>query len=309
MEPRPYRDYRDFDKLRHILVAGRQADNGTYYVHIGDVNWWLFYPDQSAEFSHRIYIWTDGDDVLGWCLLTPDEGYWDVFVHPRLRQTAQAEAMFVWAEERLAEMVKAKGGDKIGVFWIAEDDDWRRAWLEGRGYVLRDAHPLFTRSLAGPIPEPVLPAGYRVRASAGEAEAESRARASYAAFQSTWEWDKYMRRRLSFMRSPVYDDERDIVAVAPDGAIAAFAIHWFDPVNKVGLFEPVGTHPDYQRKGLGKAVLLESMRRMQAHGMETAIVGTNHGNEAATRLYESVGFRLHHHDCDYAKNIAKEVTP
>jgi ribosomal protein S18 acetylase RimI-like enzyme len=46
------------------------------------------------------------------------------------------------------------------------------------------------------------------------------------------------------------------------------------------------------------------MRRMQAHGMQTAIVGTNHDNEAATRLYESVGFGLHHNDCDYSKAIS-----
>lgn len=302
-EPRPYNDYRDFDKLRHILIAGRQADNGTYYVHIGDVNWWLFYPDQSAEFSQRIYLWEENDEVLGWCLLTPDEGYWDVFAHPRLCGTGQAKAMFRWAEERLTAMVRAKGGDTVGVFWIAEGDGWRRAWLEQQGYVLRDAHPLFTRSLADPILEPTLPTGYSIRASAGEAEAESRARASYAAFQSTWEWDKYMNRRLSFMRSPVYDDERDIVAVAPDGTVAAFAIHWFDPVNKVGLFEPVGTHPDHHRKGLGKAVLLESLRRLRAGGMENAIVGTGHDNEGAIKLYESVGFRLHHNDCDYRKKI------
>jgi ribosomal protein S18 acetylase RimI-like enzyme len=287
-----------------LLQAGRAADNGTYYVHTGDVSWWLFYPDQSAEFAHRIHIWEDGDDVLGWCLLTPDDGYWDVFAHPRLCGTAQAEAMFIWAEEHLTEMVRAKGGDRVRVFWIAEGDHWRRSFLEHRGYTLRHAHPLFTRSLAGPIPEPSLPEGFVARPSRGEAEAESRARASYAAFQSAWDWDKYMYRRLSFMRSSVYEAERDMVMAAPDGQIAAFAIHWFDPVNKVGLFEPVGTHPDFQQKGLGKALLLDSLRRMKAHGMETAIVGTNHDNTAAIKLYNSVGFHLHHNDCDYIKNIS-----
>lgn len=303
MEPRPYRDYSDFNQIRRILIEGRQANNGTYYVHLGDVNWWLFYPDQSADLPQRLYLWEDGGQALGWCLLTPDEGYWDVFVHPRLQGSPQAEAMFAWAEARLADMVKAKGGEKLGVFWISEGDVWRRAWLEGHGYVLRSAHPLFTRSLADPIAEPVLPAGYRLRPSAGEAEAESRARASYAAFQSSWDWDKYLQRRLSFMRSPVYDDERDIVAIAPDGAVAAFTIHWCDPVNKVGLFEPVGTHPDHHRRGLGKAVLLDSLRRLKAQGMETAIVGTGNDNVAAIRLYESVGFQLDHNDCDYSKPL------
>jgi hypothetical protein len=42
--PRPYRDESDLDKMRALLQAGRQAANGTYYVHVGDLNWWLFYP-------------------------------------------------------------------------------------------------------------------------------------------------------------------------------------------------------------------------------------------------------------------------
>jgi ribosomal protein S18 acetylase RimI-like enzyme len=291
MHPRPYRDYGDFDKMRHILIEGRKASTGTYYVHVGDVNWWLFYPDQSAEFAQRIYLWEDRDDVLGWCLLTPAECALDVFVHPRLRGTAQAEQMFLWAEERLAAMVKAEGKDRLEVFWVFETDDWRAPFVESRGYTKKNADPHFMRSLADPIPSPTLPEGYGVRSSAGEQEAEARARASYGAFQSKWELDKYIQRRLSFMRSPVYEDERDMVVTAPDGRIAAFCIYWLDPVNKVGLFEPVGTHPDFQRQGLGKAVLLESLRRMKARGMETAIVSTNEGNAAAEKLYESVGFR------------------
>jgi ribosomal protein S18 acetylase RimI-like enzyme len=303
MEPRPYRAYADFDKVRHILVEGRRANIPAHYVHVGDVNWWLFYPDQTAELPQRLFFWEDGDDVLGWCLLTPDEGYWDVFVHPRLYDTAQAEAMFAWAETQMTDRVRANGGDSVNVFWIAEHDRWRRAWLENRGYTLRRLDPTFERSLAAPIPTAPLPEGFIIRSSMGEAEAESRARASYAAFQSKWDWDKYLQRRLTFMRSPVYDDDRDIVAVAPDGTIAAFCIIWLDAVNKVGLFEPVGTHPDFQRLGLGRAVLHEGMRRMRAGGMETATVGTGHDNAAAVRLYPSVGFEVRHNECDYRKPV------
>jgi ribosomal protein S18 acetylase RimI-like enzyme len=240
---------------------------------------------------------------LGWCLLTPAECALDVFAHPRLRGTAQAEAMFIWAEERLAAMVKAEGKDRLEVFWIFETDDWRVPFVESRGYTKKHADPHFMRSLADPIPAPTLPEGYGVRSSAGEQEAEARARTSYEAFQSKWDWDKYMQRRLSFMRSPVYEDERDMVVTAPGGRIAAFCIYWLDPVNKVGLFEPVGTHPDYQRQGLGKAVLLESLRRMKARGMETAIISTNEGNAAAEKLYESVGFRRVNRLCLYTKPI------
>jgi ribosomal protein S18 acetylase RimI-like enzyme len=103
--------------------------------------------------------------------------------------------------------------------------------------------------------------------------------------------DDYCRRTLRFMRSPVYRPKLDIVAAAPDGRIAAFCIAWLDTTNRVGLFEPVGVHPDFQRRGLGKAVVLEGLRRMQTNGMDQATVCSLWHSPAAQALYESAGFR------------------
>nr|MDQ2999218.1 GNAT family N-acetyltransferase [Chloroflexota bacterium] len=54
---------------------------------------------------------------------------------------------------------------------------------------------------------------------------------------------------------------------------------------------PVGTHPDFQGQGLGKAVMAEGLRRMQAAGMRRAVVGFDPNNAAALALYTSMGFR------------------
>lgn len=121
---------------------------------------------------------------------------------------------------------------------------------------------------------------------------QRRATASHAAFRSRLSFEQYWPRYLSFMQSRVYDCEQDLVVVAPDGRAAAFCVIWLDSVNKVGLFEPVGTHPDFQRKGMGSALMLESLRRMKANGVETAIVCAEYDNGAAIRLYESVGFQI-----------------
>lgn len=90
---------------------------------------------------------------------------------------------------------------------------------------------------------------------------------------------------------PSYVRDLDIVAVAPDGKFAAFAMCWVDQINRVGQFEPVGTAPEFRKQGLAQAVLTEGLRRMQAHGAERVIVIAEAAEEAACALYTSMGFQ------------------
>ncbi len=292
-EPRPYGGDRDWRAMLDLLVAGRRADNGTYYVHTGDVSWWLYYHDAEAVFADRIRLWERDGQLLGWALFTPEERFFDLFVHPELRGAPEAEAMHAWAEAQITAQVKALGGQNLRTMWISETDAVRRALLERHGfthggYVLN----YMEQALTEPGADAPFPDGFEVRPVApGEAEAEARARASYGAFQSSWEWAPYLARYRRFARSPVYERERDLVAAAPDGRIAAFAIWWPDEVNGVGLFEPVGTHPDFQRRGLGRAVVRAGLRAMWARGLARAIVCSASDNPAAVALYEACGFR------------------
>jgi len=105
------------------------------------------------------------------------------------------------------------------------------------------------------------------------------------------------------MGAPGYDLNLDIVTVAPDGRFASFALGWMDSLNNVGEFEPVGTRPEFQGKGLGKAVLLEGLRRMKARGVTEAIVYVEAENPAAQRLYASVGFRPVNRIYTYVKDV------
>jgi GNAT superfamily N-acetyltransferase len=91
------------------------------------------------------------------------------------------------------------------------------------------------------------------------------------------------------MRSPVNDRERDLVAVAPDGRVAAFMVWWSDP-SGIAQIEPFGTHPDFHRQGVGRALLKFGLARMQAAGMRTVRVCTEESREAAVAFYGSAGF-------------------
>ena len=90
---------------------------------------------------------------------------------------------------------------------------------------------------------------------------------------------------------PHYRLEDDLVVEAPDGSLAAYAMAWWDPVGRVCEFEPVGTHPDHQRRGLSRALLTEGLRRSFERGARVVQVYADTTSEAAEALYPAIGFR------------------
>jgi mycothiol synthase len=59
-------------------------------------------------------------------------------------------------------------------------------------------------------------------------------------------------------------------------------------VTRSGAFEPVGTVPAHQRRGLGKVVMGEGLRRLKRMGATMAYVGSY--ALPAHALYASAGF-------------------
>ena len=193
--------------------------------------------------------------------------------------------MLTWAEARLAAARTGRPG--AYATFVHEGDRPRRALLAQHGYSPAGAWLYLQRSLAGPVPVPELPAGFSVRAVQGASDAPARAAVLAAAFGAEPQPARYEQ----FMHAPGYNPDLDVVAMAPDGQFGAFALGWSDPVTKVGEFEPVGTAPQFRRLGLGRAVLYEGMRRLQAHGAEQVIVIVEAAEQAAVALYASVGLR------------------
>jgi GNAT superfamily N-acetyltransferase len=136
---------------------------------------------------------------------------------------------------------------------------------------------------------PTLPDGFRFR-NADEAGPEAAVRAHVDA----WAPSTYTAEGYEGVRNTAsYRGDLHVLVEAPDGIMAASTIMWLDEVNKTAEFEPVGTHPDFRRLGLGRAMLLHGMhlaREAGATHMTVVCLGAP-GHPNARGLYYSVGFR------------------
>lgn len=64
------------------------------------------------------------------------------------------------------------------------------------------------------------------------------------------------------------------------------------------------THPDFQRRGLARAMLLHGLDRLKDLGMDIAKIGVDAQNPfGARRLYESVGFEYLYTNIAYVKHL------
>lgn len=182
-------------------------------------------------------------------------------------------------------------GAERPAWWVSAraDDTERLAVLEAAGF--RPAPWTacrYERALADPAPAPGRPDGFALRALGGPAEVPAYVDAHRAAFGSQYMTAAWRERIL---RAPGYAPDLDLVAVAPDGRVAAFAVLWLGPAaagRREGQFEPVGTRPEFRRRGLARALLLEGMRRLRAAGATHALVETEDARAAANDLYRAV---------------------
>lgn len=287
MKSYPYQGIEDLYAMLDLLSKGRKANNGTYYIHRGDLQWWLFYTYVPQEiWQSNIRLWMQDNQLIGWTLLSFDENAFDVFVHPQHSQTKYEEEMLTLALNEMTHL------DEIQAMWVAEDDLWRINWFEKNGFS-NDEHYfyLMKRLLSDLIPDHALPVGYSLRHSRGAMDAEIRSVASSAAFESKKPFDEYIVRTKNFIRSPVYVPEREIFVMSPKDEVASFCIIWLDELNQIGHFEPVGTHPNFQGQGLGKALLHRALTKLKSEKMREASVCVDFDNPAAIKLYESVGFQ------------------
>jgi len=87
------------------------------------------------------------------------------------------------------------------------------------------------------------------------------------------------------MFRPHVDLSLKIAVVAPNGDYAAYCGMWLDDASSDALVEPVATDPAYRKMGLGKAAVLEGIRRCAQRGAQRAYVGSNQ------QFYYSIGFQ------------------
>jgi GNAT superfamily N-acetyltransferase len=139
------------------------------------------------------------------------------------------------------------------------------------------------------VPDPVLPPGFRFLAAEDVSVADA-----VLAHRNAWPRSRLTEATFDRVRRTwPYRADLHVLIGAPDGTLAATAIVWLDETTRTAEFEPVGTHHEFRRRGLGTALQLQGMHLARAAGanrMLVACLGAP-AHAAARDMYYGVGFR------------------
>jgi ribosomal protein S18 acetylase RimI-like enzyme len=308
--------YAGRDDLRAMesIVSAAWTSPARPLVHctVGDLEWWLTGGGPDVDWSTRIRVWSIGGDPVGWGWFSPPASL-DWFVRHGLtadEESAIRADILGWHLERVRAVAAAamtantttveattatdastdpnRTVDPVLLdVWAA--DGWREAAsLVERGWTPTDVVlTQYIQPLDFDLDPPRIPEGYVLRSLSGPDDIPARVEVHRAAFApSRMTVEKYG----TLLGLDHYALGRDIVLESGDGTFAAFAICWADPVGSIGEFEPVGTHPDHQRRGLGRVIMRHGLRLMRAAGLRDALVFSLRTNAASEALYRTAGF-------------------
>jgi ribosomal protein S18 acetylase RimI-like enzyme len=230
-------------------------------VHPGDVGWHLRFDDAA------LLLWTDDGVPVATGFL--DDGVLRVTAGPG----ADLAALAADAEDLLEPGDDGTDGLPMPGWGLAQEESWlAMSWAP---------RPVSSRA------EPV-----------GEAGAADRVLVQRSAFaKSTFTIERWH----TMKQSPAGELAVEALVRTPAGEPAAAATGWFAGVDRCGLLEPVGTHPDHRGHGYGRDAVLGACAALADRGASAVAVVTLSSNDAAVALYRSAGFTVVRENRDWVR--------
>ncbi len=290
---RAYQFETDFAPIRDLLIQ-------TYPITPTGWNWdirwwegnhWHRTDEEFAAFKWSEFaVWeTEDGTIIG--VVNSEYGKGDLYIqlHPDYRHLE--DEMIAWGEEVIAQPAQDSTQRQIGMM-VKDYDLYRQHVLAARGWQQTENWYISRRQRFGnrPIPPVELAEGYTLYtpdpndAAACQKFADLLNAAFNRTFHSAPEVHNFMTKQPS-----LFDPDLHLFAVAPDGSFAAHVGITYEPTYRYGIFEPVCTHPDHQRRGLARALINEGLRRLRTRGACDAYVDTGEMGPA-NGLYSALGF-------------------
>ena len=269
---------KDYHKVRDFLIRINMEKLCTHRMLWGAWEWAVTHGGRDQNNLGRIGLWEDDEKLVAVatyeCPL--DEGY------------LMVDESYAQLKPEIVAYAKKALHDNGSLRLILPDGDYefQRAALE-QGFRPTQRKDEVSVLDISTLPPYALPDGY-----------------AFVSMADGWDWQQYNRvmwrgfnhegkpphndeqiaMRKQMLSSPMINPQLVLAVMAPDGNYVSHCTMWYRPGDFYCYVEPVATDPEYRKMGLGKAAVLEAVRRSGVLGAAQAVVGSSQ------QFYYSIGF-------------------
>lgn len=254
-----------------------------------------------ATSLHKIRIWEDAGEIVA--VVHYESRVGEVFFQLHPDYSYLKSEMLEYAEVHLLGMSK-----ESTLYLQAFVNDFDGALIRlvtQRAYELKMAwsRPVAQFVIPESFPVIILPDGFKLKSLADDNNLVKVDRALHRGFNHEGEpTGEGIEDRRNAQLTPNYLKDLQIVVEAPDGQFVSYCGMWYEPLNRIAYVEPVATDPDYRRMGLGKAAVLEGIRRCGMLGAQVVYVGSDQ------TFYTAIGFKVLYKSHCWIKEFEAEKT-
>jgi GNAT superfamily N-acetyltransferase len=271
----------DFHKVRDFLVRINRKNPIRYDFEWGRWEWAFSLPYLDTSSLSKIGIWEDDGNIVA--VVTYETGPGSAYFCLDSAYSDLKTAMLAYAGENLCD---AEGNVKV---LINNTDEEMQKIAAQHGYrPTQDTEAVAVFDIDVESIDYPLPPGYSVSSLAEAFDVVKFNRVLWRGFNHEGDppvTEAQLEERQRSVSSPHLNRDLCVVAVSPEGEYASYCGMWYDPDTEYALVEPVATDPDYRRLGLGRAVVLEGIKRCGKLGAKQAYVGSSQ------QFYYQLGFR------------------
>lgn len=266
----------------YTLVRDFLLETGSTNYSFGRWDWMITHTYLNMDALSRIGLWMEDDRTVGLAVFdtVPRQGF--ILVregYESLRSEMVQYAIRAIPTEGEEFHLMIRDGD-LSLQQIAVE-----AGFMATGY--KEADALYCE----PDPSYVLPDGYSITTMKDTFDLRKYGEVLYKGFDREEKEGPFSPSETDIqayhaeMLRPNVDLGLKVAVVAPNGDFVSYCGMWYDPRADFAIVEPVATDPAYRKLGLGRAAVLEAVRRCYAQGAKRAFVGSSQ------QFYYSIGFR------------------
>lgn len=285
-------------EIRELLDAVTEHD---HHNALGEHKWLDLVDGGRPGVSSIIARESDHPHVVGYAHLSCSSGsrQWglEIVVHPEHRGIGVELAL----ARRALEVAGVAGGGHVHL-WVFQPTEIHDSMAHRLG--MQKGRDLFQMRRALPsADQPKFPTDVEVRPFEPGVDEAAWLEVNNASFrghpeQGTWD-EATLKRRMD----ETWFDPKGLIMAFQNGQLRGSCWTKVHATKNVGEIYVIGVSPDYEGRGLGKALVLAGMEHLSKAGLGEIMLYVDSDNDRAVGLYEHLGFHVNHVDRAYVIDL------